>query len=117
MEPTQAWDIIEESVKTPWSGKSRKVLTTFQKIIRKRLIRKKYGSFRVPEYEDILMESKKHTILYAKFVVMGKLPPKLHRKMLAWAIADPSDIQLKFYFRVCEGKAEYVRPSYWPAVY
>ena len=114
MEPEKSLRIIEESVKTPWSRNSKVVLTTFQKLIRKRLVRKKYGSFRVPEYEAILMESKEYSILYAKFVVMGKLPPKLHRKMLAWAIAEPNDNQLKFYFKVCGGNDEYVRPSYWP---
>lgn len=112
MEPEAAWSVITDSVKTPWSSKH---ISVFQKLIRRRFRKKGYGSFRVPEYEEIIGKSKKYTLLYAKCVVMGKLPEHMHRRMLAWGIAHPDDEDVKFYFEVCEGKASYTRPPWWPS--
>lgn len=103
-----AWKNIENAMRWP----EPLALSSFQKTIRKRLRRKNYGSFRVPEYEDILLDDQSCTLNYARCIVMGKLPPKMHRKVLAWAIASPDSPELKRYFEVCEGRVRYDRPSW-----
>jgi len=46
-------------------------------------------------------------LLYARHIVKGRLPEKMHRKMLAYGIANPNDTNIKFYFDVCQGEAFY----------
>jgi len=67
----------------------------------------------VPEYEEILLQDKKLTLRYAQCIVVGKLPERMHRRMLAWGIEDPNDVYIKEYFDVCEGRKKYERPSWF----
>jgi len=108
MDAFRAWQRIEEAVRCPSTQSFH--LDKFQKLIRKRYRRKKYGSFRVPEYEEILLQNKDLTLRYARCIVRGKLPKNMHRRMLAWGIEDPNNVGIKEYFDVCEGTKNYSRP-------
>jgi len=110
MDAEKAWSNIKSAVAQLPYNLHRPVLDRFQMTIRKRMVKKKYGPFRIPEYEEILIKEKKTTLLYARCIVMGKLPKKMHRQMLAWAICEPNDSLIKEYFDVCEGKKSYSRP-------
>lgn len=110
MQASTAWDRIVRAIRCTSVYSSR--LDSFQKLIRRRYRKKNYGSFRIPEYEDILLQDKALTFLYAKCIVVGKLPERMHRMALAWAIADPNDPLVREYFDVCEGKRTYTRPSW-----
>jgi len=49
------------------------------------------------EAEDIIMTHPGRCFNYAKYVIKGKLPEKMHNMMLLYAIKDPNDY-VKSYF-------------------
>ena len=62
MEASKAWERIRRAIMC--SGSESILLDGFQKLIRRRFRKKGYKSFRVPEYEGILLQDKHYTILY-----------------------------------------------------
>jgi len=50
------------------------------------------------EAEDIIMKDLDSSYRYAKYVIKGKLPNKMHNTMLFCAMEDPSNDYLKRYF-------------------
>jgi len=53
-----------------------------------------------PELEDIIMTDKCESCLYAKYVIKGKLPEKMHNMMILHAIENSNDFWLKTYFEL-----------------
>ena len=58
------------------------------------------GLKRAPELEDIIMNNTTHCFCYARDVIRGKLPDKMHNKMLLYAMEDPSNYDVKSYFKL-----------------
>jgi len=61
-------------------------------------VRSGKASKSLPELEDIIMTDKCESCLYAKYVIKGKLPEKMHNMMLLHAIKDPDNHYVKSYF-------------------
>ena len=53
---------------------------------------------RLPELENIIMTSSYVSQLYAKWVIKGKLPEKMHNMMILHGIKNSNDIWVKSYF-------------------
>jgi len=55
---------------------------------------------RLPELEHIIMTCSYESYRYARYVIKGELPNKMHNTMLLYAIEDPNNIWVKSYFWV-----------------
>ena len=55
---------------------------------------------RLPELEDIMMTQLNCCYWYAYYIIMGKLPEKMHNMMILHAIKDPDDYGVKEYFEL-----------------
>jgi len=53
---------------------------------------------RLPELEDIMMTQLNCCYWYAYYIIMGKLPDKMHNMMILYAIKDPNHYYVKLYF-------------------
>jgi len=51
------------------------------------------------EAEDIMMTHVRASFIYAKYIIGGRLPDKMHNKILLYAMEYPSDYNVKFYFK------------------
>jgi hypothetical protein len=78
-------------------------------IIAKRIAKKakRYRWFRVPEYEEFLIQDIKFCYLYARHVVHGRLPEKMHNLMIAEALVQSNSHYLKAYFEICKDNFSY----------
>jgi hypothetical protein len=54
---------------------------------------------RTSEIEDIIMITPNTAYHYARHVINGKLPDKMHNMMILHAIKDPDDWCVKRYFK------------------
>ena len=52
------------------------------------------------EAEDIIMTDPRETCRYAERIIKGKLPPKMHNRMLLYAMQRPNDKYVKNYFEL-----------------
>jgi hypothetical protein len=77
----------------------------FLKRINKKYKKKRY--FRVPEYEEFIVNDIRFCYLYARDVVHGKLPEPMHNIMIAEAIANPQNDYAKYYFEICKGNFDH----------
>lgn len=98
MKPSEAYTTILYAM-------NGRVNSKFAKRINKRS--KKYRWFRVPEYEEFIINDIKFCYLYAKNVVHGKLPEKMHNVMIAEAMCQPENHYLKAYFQICKDNFNY----------
>ena len=48
--------------------------------------------------EDHIMQNPMFTLEYARIIIKGKLPDKMHNMMLLYGIKDPNDSHVKEYF-------------------
>jgi len=55
---------------------------------------------RTSEIEDIIMITPNTAYHYARHVIKGKLPDKMHNMMLLHAIKDPNNFWVKDYFEL-----------------
>lgn len=61
----------------------------------------KYSQFlksRFRKGEEIISENSEYCFYYAKDIIKGKLPAKMHDKMLGHALNNPEDKFVKYYF-------------------
>lgn len=92
MSPQQAFNKIQQltSYLSPLTSAKKK----WEKRIYKKY--KKHGKVRVPEYENYLMENSYYAYYYSKEILKGKLPEKMHNRMLGWAFLNEPYAKLYF---------------------
>ena len=71
-----------------------------------------WGSYRYARYiikarweeaEEVIMTNSFISFRYAAWIIRGRLPPKMHNRMLLCAIEDPDDEYVKDYFEFLDG--------------
>lgn len=100
MSASEAYQIIILAMNRNYDKKNK-----FAKRIFKKSQKLRY--FRVPEYEQFIIGSRKYCSLYARNIVHGKLPEPMHNFMVCEALIDPKDSLIKDYFEICKGNFRY----------
>jgi hypothetical protein len=90
MDAYAAFDFIVRSINL--KNKSK-----FAKRIRKKHLKNK--GFRVPEYEDFLINDVEVCCQYAFHIVRGKLPEKMHNRIICESLVNPKSPFISDYFR------------------